>query len=152
MRIPATQGTNGAKRDFGSVAPSRTAAMGGTRVARIAGNSPAKSVTPTPTMSATITVRSANTRSADGSSTPSARNSPSIPSASNTPSPRPTSDARSPMTRDSRITEPRICRRDAPIVRSVANSRVRCATVIENVLKITNAPTKSAIPANVSRK
>ena len=56
------------------------------------------------------------------------------------------------MTSDSRITEPSICRRDAPIVRSVANSRVRCATVIENVLKMTNAPTKSAMPANASRK
>ena len=56
------------------------------------------------------------------------------------------------MTSDSRITEPRIWRREAPIVRSVANSRVRCATVIENVLKMTNAPTKSAIAANASRK
>ena len=34
----------------------------------------------------------------------------------------------------------------------VANSRVRWATVIERVLKITNAPTKSEIPANASRK
>ena len=38
------------------------------------------------------------------------------------------------------------------MVRSVANSRVRCATVIENVLKMTNAPTKSAIAPNASRK
>ena len=37
-------------------------------------------------------------------------------------------------------------------MRSVANSRVRCATVIESVLKMTNAPTKSAIPAKESRK
>ena len=51
------------------------------------------------------------------------------------------------MTSDSRITEPSTCRRDAPIVRSVANSRVRWATVIEKVLKMTNAPTKSAIAA-----
>ena len=50
------------------------------------------------------------------------------------------------------ITEARICRRDAPIMRSVANSRVRCATVIESVLKMTKAPTNSAIPANESRK
>ena len=149
---PAIQGTNGANRDFGSVAPSRTAAIGGTRVALMAGNSPATSVMPTPTASATITVRVANTRSAVGSSTPSARKSPSIPSASSTPRPRPMSEASSPMTSDSRITEPRICRRDAPIVRSVANSRVRWATVIENVLKMTNAPTKSAMPAKTRRK
>ncbi len=57
-----------------------------------------------------------------------------------------------PMTSDSRMTEASTCRRDAPIVRKVANSRVRCATVIEKVLKMTNAPTKSAMPANVSRK
>ena len=62
------------------------------------------------------------------------------------------SDARRPMTSDSRMTEPSTCRRDAPIVRSVANSRVRCATVIENVLKMTKAPTKSAMAAKASRK
>ena len=43
------------------------------------------------------------------------------------------------------------CRRLAPSVRSSANSRVRCATVIENVLKIMNAPTNSATPANTNR-
>ena len=47
-------------------------------------------------------------------------------------------------------TERRICLRDAPSVRSVASSRVRCATVIEIVLKITNEPTNSEIPANTS--
>ncbi len=91
--MPAIHGTNGANLDFGSVAPSRTAAIGGTRVARIAGNRPAASVMPTPTTSATITVRSAKTRSAVGSSTPRARKSPSMPSASRTPRPRPTSEA-----------------------------------------------------------
>ena len=50
------------------------------------------------------------------------------------------------------MTEPRICRREAPIVRNVANSRVRWATVIEKVLKMTNAPTKSAMPAKTRRK
>ena len=56
------------------------------------------------------------------------------------------------MTSDSRVTVVRIWRREAPIVRSVANSRVRWATVIENVLKMTNAPTNRAIPANVRKK
>ena len=36
------------------------------------------------------------------------------------------------------------------MVRSSANSLVRCATVIENVLKMMNAPTNTAIPANTS--
>ena len=56
------------------------------------------------------------------------------------------------MTSASRITEPRICRRDAPIVRSVANSRTRWATVIESVLKMTKAPTKRAMNPKASRK
>ena len=36
-------------------------------------------------------------------------------------------------------------------MRSIANSRVRWATVIESVLKIVNAPTKIATPPNTSR-
>ena len=47
-------------------------------------------------------------------------------------------------------TERSTCRREAPIVRSSANSFVRCATVIEKVLKMMNAPTNSAMPANTS--
>ena len=45
-----------------------------------------------------------------------------------------------------------IWRREAPIVRRVANSRVRCAIVIESEFAITNAPTNSAMPPNASRK
>jgi hypothetical protein len=37
---------------------------------------------------------------------------------------------------------------DRDSVGSVANSRVRWATVIDSVLKITNAPTSSAMPPN----
>jgi hypothetical protein len=43
------------------------------------------------------------------------------------------------------------CLREPPSVRSVANSRVRWATVIDRVLKITNAPTSSAMPPKPSR-
>ena len=39
---------------------------------------------------------------------------------------------------------------EAPIVRSSPNSVVRCATVIENVLKMMKPPTNSAMPANAS--
>ena len=69
------------------------------------------------------------------------------------PSPRnsPTTDASAPIANASTRTVRRICRRVAPIVLSVANSRARCATVIESELAITNAPTKSAIPPNESR-
>ena len=45
------------KRPFGMVAPSRTTEIGGTRVARSAGNNPARSVTTMPTIRETTTVR-----------------------------------------------------------------------------------------------
>ena len=67
------------------------------------------------------------------------------------PSTRPSPDAPTPMTSASSATAPRICPRVAPRVRSRANSRVRSATVIVNVLKMMNAPTSSAAPANASR-
>ena len=56
------------------------------------------------------------------------------------------------MTSASSTTETCTCRRDAPSVRSVASSRVRCAIVIDSELTITNAPTNSAIRPNASRK
>ena len=56
------------------------------------------------------------------------------------------------MKTDSSTTERSTWRREAPSVRRVASSRVRCATVIESVLKITKAPTNSAIPPKPSRK
>ncbi len=43
-------------------------------------------------------------------------------------------------------------RREAPRVRIVASSRVRWATVIDSVLKMTKEPTNRAIAANASRK
>ena len=48
-------------------------------------------------------------------------------------------------------TEPSTWRREAPTVRSIESSRVRWAIVIEKLLKIMNAPTNSATPANTSR-
>ena len=64
----------------------------------------------------------------------------------------PTTEAITPMTNASTSTALMICRREAPIVRMVANSRVRCAIVIESEFAITNAPTKSAMPPKASRK
>ena len=43
-------------------------------------------------------------------------------------------------------------REEAPSVLSIPNSRVRWATVIENVLKIRKAPTNTEMPAKTSRK
>ena len=54
-------GVKRANRPRGNVAPSRTAAIGGTRVARMAGKRPATSVTSVPTSNETTTVRVAKT-------------------------------------------------------------------------------------------
>ena len=59
-----------AKREGGSVEPSRTAAIGGTRVARRAGTMLASTVIAVPSASEMRTVRSANTILTCGSSPP----------------------------------------------------------------------------------
>ena len=87
-----------------------------------------------------------------GSVKPTASNSQNSPFASASPRNRPTTDAIAPITSASSTTDQRTWRRDAPSVRSVASSRVRCAMVIESELTITNAPTNSAITPNASRK
>ena len=140
-----------AKRPGGSVEPSRTAAMGGTRVALRAGRTLASTVTEVPTSIDTVTVRVAITVLASGRSTPSALIRAIMPLAMPMPATSPAADAARPMTRPSRTTERLTCLREAPSVRSVANSRVRCATVIDSVLKMTNAPTSSAMPPKPSR-
>ena len=81
---------------------------------------------------------------------PNALSSALRPSAASTPSPRPISEATSPVSAASPSTEPNTWRRLAPTTRSSASSRVRCPTVIENVLKIVNAPTNNAISAKIS--
>ena len=62
----------------------------------------------------------------------------------------PMTEATAAVTSASTITLVRICRRLAPSVRSIAISRMRWATVIENMLKIRNAPTSTATPPKAS--
>ena len=95
--------------------------------------------------------RGSNTSPEFGSVKPTASKSLKSPFASRSPRKRPTIDATTPTTSASTMTEPRTWRFVAPIVRSVANSRVRCAIVIESEFAMTNEPTKSAIPPNASR-
>ncbi len=140
-----------AKRPSGRVAPSRTAAIGSTRVARIAGRRLASIVTITPTRIATITVRGLSTMPVFGSVKPAALNRANSSFASPRPTPSPTTDATAPITNDSVRIDRRTCRREAPSVRRVPNSRVRCAIVIESEFAITKLPTNSATPANTSR-
>ena len=119
----------------------------GTRVARSAGKKLAISVTMIPSASETMIVRVSNRRPLFGSVKPTASKSANSPFASASPRKRPTIDAITPIASASTTTEIRTWRRDAPSVRSVASSRVRCAIVIESELTITKAPTKSAISA-----
>ena len=152
--MPAAAPTKGARRPnrpLGGVDPSRTAAIGSTRVARTAGAMPASTVTTTPTSSDTTTVRVAKTVEACGRVSPTASKSAFSPLASTKPRPRPTTEASAPITSDSSSTERRTWRREAPSVRRVASSRVRCATVIDSVLKITKEPTNRATPPKPSR-
>ena len=141
-----------ASRDCGRVAPSRTAAIGGTRVARRAGMMLASSVIPVPSSSETMIVRPAMTVVAFGSSTPIAPNSAMRPFAIAMPNTSPITEATNPITSPSSRTERMTCLREAPRVRSVAYSRVRWATVMDSVLKITNAPTSRAMKPKASRK
>jgi hypothetical protein len=148
----ATNGVARAKRDFGTVAPSRSTATGGTRVARTAGMMLAATVTTTPTSRLTSTVRSAKTSPARGRSIWTILRAASSSLARPMPTPAPTAVAARPITNASSTIERSTCRREAPMVRRSASSRARWATVIEKVLKMMNAPTKSAIPAKPSRK
>ena len=86
-----------------------------------------------------------------GSVKPTASKSANRPEASSRPRNRPITDATTPTTSASTKIELMTWRRDAPSVRSVANSRVRWAMVIESEFAITNEPTNSAIPPNASR-
>ena len=106
-----------ANRDGGSVDPSRTAAIGGTRVARIAGRRLAISVTITPTIIETIAVRVAKMMPLFGSVKPTASNSLKRPLARPRPRNSPTTDAAVPITSASTMIARRTWRRVAPIVR-----------------------------------
>ncbi len=72
------------------------------------------------------------------------------PGATTNPASMPSTAPTTPTASASPVTSSRTWRRLAPSARSSANSRWRWATVIENVLKIRNAPTKVAIPAKIS--
>ncbi len=129
---------------------SRSAATGGTRVARQAGIRPATSVTSVPTSIDTSTVWLVNTMPASGRARSIESKMASRPLATPKPAARPVAEASRPMASASSSTEPRIWRRVAPTIRSRPNSRARWATVIESVLKIVNAPTKIATKPNTS--
>ncbi len=97
-----------------------------------------------PTSSETTIVRVSSTVPLSGRSAPNSLNRPSSAGASPIPANRPSTAPTTPSSNPSPTTACMICRREAPSVRSSPNSLVRCATVIEKVLKMMNAPTTSA--------
>ena len=101
---------------------------GVTRVARRAGRTLAISVTIVPTSIETITVRVAKTVWPCGRSIP--KTTKSLFSTLARPSPRnsPATEPRTPITNASTTTDQSTWRREAPSVRSVANSRIRCGS------------------------
>ena len=145
-----TSGVSRARRPRGGAAPSRSALTGAMRVARRAGPIAASTVTPMPTTRQTTTVCHGILRPVAGRPKPTSSKTRFRPHAKPRPRTRPTSVAASAITKASPTTVPRICRRLAPMVRSIANSRVRWATVMENVLKMMKAPTRTATPAKPS--
>ena len=95
-------------------------------------------------------VRGSITVLVDGSSKPTVASSARSAGAISSPPRIPITDATKPITSVSTTTELSTWRRDAPSVRSSANSRERWATVTANVLKIRKPPTNTAMPANTS--
>ena len=129
---------------------SRIASSGCTCVARRAGTKPETTVAIMPTSRPTMIVRGSITVPVEGSSRPNDASIARRPGARSRPPRMPTTDATKPMISVSAITELSTCRREAPSVRSSANSRERCATVTANVLKIRKPPTNTAMPAKIS--
>ena len=134
-----------------STATSRSAASGATREARIAGVTLATSVVSTPTSAAATIVPVVTTSPVLGRDRPAPLIRACRPAARPRPTPNPMAVATTPMASASRATATTTWRREAPIARSSADSRVRWATRIENVLWMLNVATTSAIPAKASR-
>ena len=154
-RIVIRAAMNGAKRAKRDRRQRRALAHGRDRrdpCRADSGQQPGEEVIRTRPPGSTTTVRPAKTVPAVRKLEPDGLSTALSPFARPSPRNRPTTDAIVPITSASRITDVSTCRREAPIVRRVANSRTRWATVIESVLKITKAPTKSAMPPNASRK
>ena len=118
-----------------STATSRIAASGGTRDARRAGMTAATTVTPRRRRPPRSRPSSGfTTRPPAGRSSPKPASTPLSRPATPMPATKPSTEARSPITNASTSTDPITCRRLAPTARSSAISRVRWATMIENVL------------------
>ncbi len=133
-------------RSWVSGSDSDSAATGAMRVARRAGRVAAMTVTMVPTSTATMNVRGSSVIpvvAVDPNTDSNAR-------AMRMPTPNPSIDATNPVTAASTSTDVITCARVAPKARSSANSRVRWATRMLNVLMIRKLPTNSEMNAKTS--
>ncbi len=96
-------------------------------------------------------VRGARAMPDVGMSAPTALNRALMALAMPMPAAMPSSEATTPSAPASPITLASTWRRVAPSERSMANSRMRWATVIEKALKMMKAPTITATPPKASR-
>ncbi len=150
MQSPATTAEMRRARMLGRPGVPDMATMGEMRVARTAGTSEAIMVTPMPTISAIAIVRGANTKPVRGMPKPTASKSELRSLENPIPARIPRPEAITPIASASVTTIPSTWRRVAPSARTIANSRIRWATVIEKVLKMMKAPTSTAAPARAS--
>ena len=97
-------------------------------------------------------VNGVRVRTSPAMSSPKVRNSPASTRDSPRPSNRPTVAPTTDMMKASISTDRVTCFLLAPRARSSADSRTRCETRIEKVLKMMKAPTTIAITAKVVRK
>ena len=127
---------------------SRSASTGSTFVARRAGTSAARTVTPTPTASETHSWRGVDLQRGERQGEPDRVHEPLQALGHADPEPErrpPRPAARGASASSSRL--PSTWRRRAPIARSSAISRDRWVTIIVKVFQMMNEPTNRAIPA-----
>ena len=86
-----------------------------------------------------------------GSAAPATRNSQRSPSASAMPATAPMAPEMRPMIPASATWLANTCRRDAPMARSRASSRVRWVSVMVNVLRMRKPPTNRAAAEKAAR-
>ena len=132
-------------------ASSVMATTGATLVARQHGYSAATTVTAAPSSVMRSRPAGETTRGPGGSAAPATRNNQRRPSASAMPATAPTAPDTRPMMPASATWLANTWRRDAPMARSSASSRVRCVSVMVKVLRMRKPPTNSAAAEKAAR-
>ncbi len=130
----------------------RSAERGGTRVAWRAGTNAAPTVVTIPAASGSTSATASSRRAPGGSPSDIPPSTLTATPARPTPTARPSNEPTTPSATDSTRTAPNTCRRWPPTQRSRASSRVRCASTMVKVFDTTRVATKTAMPANPTRR